>query len=277
MVGHPAFKIKAGCFVAGTLVQTKEGFRPIEQIEVGDLMLSKSEGGMGEPSYQPVTRTLRYESQEIYLVTWQVMDGKIPTKVRGNLVATGAHPIWVQRIVEDAWSDGDHSEMVTEVNGWVSIEEIYFRRWKTYWEGCGWVTTYVELADGRIATLQFINPVLQSDDPDVGVGFSDREDWRDDPGGTEIRFEQHGPRISYDDDGLLPTNKWLPFNYEIDYDYTGYDTESPMSVVKRSHGYLPMRRTVFNLEVANTHNYFVTEMGLWVRDASEVDTKQSPD
>lgn len=39
-----------------------------------------------------------------------------------------------------------------------------------------------------------------------------------------------------------------------------------MSVVKRSGGHLPMRRTVYNIEVANTHTYFVGELGLWVHN-----------
>lgn len=65
-----------------------------------------------------------------------------------------------------------------------------------------------------------------------------------------------------------------PFNPNVDtdgYDYSGYDTDSPMSVVKRSGGHLPMRRIVYNLEVANTHSYFVGELGLWVHNTSGVD------
>lgn len=258
-----------GCFVVGTLVHTKEGLKPIEQIKLGDLVLSKPESGEGELSYQPVTKTFRYENRELYFVSWQVMESGTnrPTQERGHIVVTGAHPLWIKTLVEYVLSDEGISEVMYEVNGWLSIEEIYLRRWKNYWEGCGGgVRPYIELVDGRIATLQFIEPVLQSNEPDIGVGFSDSEAWTEDCCGTKIVFAEDGPRISYGVGDFLPDVKCLGCVYEIDYDYTGYDTESAMSVVKRSHGFLPMRRTVFNFEVAHTHSYFVTESGLWVHD-----------
>jgi hypothetical protein len=60
------------------------------------------------------------------------------------------------------------------------------------------------------------------------------------------------------------------------YDYSDYDTESEMSVVRRSGGYLPMRRKVYNLEVANTHTYFVTRWGLWVHNTSGASLPLNP-
>ncbi|MBK9217843.1 MAG: hypothetical protein IPL70_05075 [Uliginosibacterium sp.] len=36
-------------------------------------------------------------------------------------------------------------------------------------------------------------------------------------------------------------------------------------------GHLPIRRTVFNLEVAHNHSYFVGELGLWVHNTSGID------
>lgn len=118
-----------------------------------------------------------------------------------------------------------------------------------------------------MAVVTFIKPILQSEDPDIGVGFYDSEAWEDDPIGTEIRFEKEGPRISYGDSGLPKWKRLLNIDRDA-YDYTGYDTESEMSIVKRSYGFLPMRRRVYNLEVANTHTYFVTELGLWVHNTS---------
>lgn len=44
------------CFVAGTLVHTADGLRPIEQIQPGDLVLSRN-AATGEQGYKPVLKT----------------------------------------------------------------------------------------------------------------------------------------------------------------------------------------------------------------------------
>lgn len=128
-----------GCFVAGTLVHTKEGLKPIEQIQVGDLVLSRHESGEGELCYQPVTRTFQYEDRELYFVAWQVLEGDTGklTEVQGYMVVTGAHPIWVQRLVDYPLSDEGVTKRIVEENRWLSAEDVYLRRWKNYWEQLG--------------------------------------------------------------------------------------------------------------------------------------------
>jgi hypothetical protein len=49
-------KMTASGFVAGTLVHTDKGLVPIEQLKVGDMVLSKHESGEGEQAYKPVVR-----------------------------------------------------------------------------------------------------------------------------------------------------------------------------------------------------------------------------
>ncbi|RIE03934.1 polymorphic toxin-type HINT domain-containing protein [Cohnella faecalis] len=53
------------CFTAGTKVQTDEGEKKIEDIEVGDRVLSKDET-TGEVAYKEVTATFNHETDEIY-------------------------------------------------------------------------------------------------------------------------------------------------------------------------------------------------------------------
>jgi len=52
------------CFAKGTLVHTKEGLVPIEQIKVGDWVLSKPENG-GEQAYKRVLQTFAHPPERI--------------------------------------------------------------------------------------------------------------------------------------------------------------------------------------------------------------------
>ena len=72
------------CFKEGTLVETEEGLKPIEEIEVGDKVLAYDEA-TGEQAYKPVTRLFRNETKEWYHV-----------RVNGEeIVCTGGHPFYV--------------------------------------------------------------------------------------------------------------------------------------------------------------------------------------
>ncbi len=91
----PRVNLDEACFAAGTLVHTKNGLKPIEQIKVGDLVLSKHESGKGERAYKRVTKTFVHEDRQVIMVTVGGMqaDGKW----RGHRFAvTPEHPFWVQ-------------------------------------------------------------------------------------------------------------------------------------------------------------------------------------
>lgn len=254
-----------GCFVAGTLVHTKEGLKPIEQIRVGDLVLSRHESGEGELCYQPVTGTFQYENREVFHLGWEARkeasDGK-PAWDEGRVAVTGGHPIWVRQFATRSEYATDYQRSITPVNAWMTVDELFLQQWNDMVHFTpetipthAWVT----LADGRTAVVSSIDTVLQSENPDIGVEFSDVEYW--DGNGATLVFGSGGVQKSTTD----PTTT-LPYADELDYDYTGYDCDSELSAVRRSGGYLPMRRTVYNIEVANTHSYCVGELGLWVSD-----------
>ncbi|MFC4075642.1 DNRLRE domain-containing protein [Salinithrix halophila] len=73
------------CFVAGTKVITDDGEKPIEEIKVGDKVLSKDEK-TGKKSYKKVTRLYRRHVDTLYEV--HAGGEKIKT--------TAEHPFWVQ-------------------------------------------------------------------------------------------------------------------------------------------------------------------------------------
>lgn len=84
-----------GCFIAGTLVHTKEGLVPIEKIQVGDWVLSKHESGQGECVYKRVTQTFAHPDQEVMGVSFgdKLPDG---TWWGDVLLATLNHPFWTE-------------------------------------------------------------------------------------------------------------------------------------------------------------------------------------
>ena len=91
------------CFAAGTLVHTREGLKPIEQIKVGDYVLSKPENG-GEQAYKRVLKTFVHPPQRV-VEAWYVLPGQdiwnrqpITT---ARLVVTFNHPFWTK---EEGWT-----------------------------------------------------------------------------------------------------------------------------------------------------------------------------
>jgi hypothetical protein len=89
------------CFAAGTLVHTKQGLVPIEQIQVGDWVLSKHESGEGERAYKRVLRTIKSDQEEpiIYVDYYSEIDlqryGSDALK-RYGLFVTPGHPFYIK-------------------------------------------------------------------------------------------------------------------------------------------------------------------------------------
>ncbi|BBI34334.1 hypothetical protein KCTCHS21_37330 [Cohnella abietis] len=72
------------CFTAGTKVQTDEGEKPIEEIEIGDKVLAKSDE-TGEVAYKEVLGLFQKQADEIYYI--HIGDEIIEV--------TGEHPFWL--------------------------------------------------------------------------------------------------------------------------------------------------------------------------------------
>ena len=81
-------RIGGVCFVKGTKIHTKEGIRPIEELNVGDLVLSRNEG-TGEESYKAIETVVVKDADEIAFVT--LTNGTSLETVG----ATPNHPFWV--------------------------------------------------------------------------------------------------------------------------------------------------------------------------------------
>jgi Pretoxin HINT domain len=126
------------CFVAGTLVHTKDGLVPIEHTKAGDWVLSQPET-KGEVGYKRVVRSFSFEDEEVVCVDiW-----KNGPQERAGFVVTGNHPIWVKDV---GWTRADHLselqflELADGSTGQVYNCDTVFR---TDVEGVGWLDGFV--------------------------------------------------------------------------------------------------------------------------------------
>ncbi|MDR6553772.1 polymorphic toxin-type HINT domain-containing protein [Paenibacillus qinlingensis] len=79
------FAVCVNCFTAGTVVKTDQGQLPIEQIQAGDLVLSKN-AETGEVAYKPVEHTFEKE----ITTAWHLTFGN------ETVTTTDRHPFWIQ-------------------------------------------------------------------------------------------------------------------------------------------------------------------------------------
>ena len=125
------------CFAAGTLVHTKEGLVPIEQIKVGDWVLSKPENG-GEQAYKRVLQTFAHEPQRVIGVEYIADPGK---GISHQIVCTVKHPFWEKDL------------------GWTPAEDLYLNFTRKNW---------LELVDGQSVECDGTTNIYVSETPGVG-------------------------------------------------------------------------------------------------------------
>ncbi|MDR3351872.1 MAG: hypothetical protein LBO00_02430 [Zoogloeaceae bacterium] len=215
-----------GCFIAGTLVHTREGLRPIEEIKVGDYVLSKPEDGCGEPEYKRVLKTLKFEEKEVWYV--QVMPKSEYDKARQerrsdnpetyrHLIVTPNHPFWVKDV------------------GWTRVDQLEIMSYDAF--------LLLEMENGELAVYRESGPIKQTAKTDIGWGQLLNSDGY----GIVIDLSQKGKSAEYLDwqDGASVCE-----NLDLDW-------EAP------ENAYCC---TVHNLEVEDFHTYFVGNYGIWVHN-----------
>ncbi len=107
------------CFVAGTLVATELGLRPIEEVAVGERVWARDEE-TGEISLQTVTELFVTPSQETLELELEASDGTVET-----LGATYGHPFWVEG---EGWTQAGElvagDVLFTERDGWLRVRQV---------------------------------------------------------------------------------------------------------------------------------------------------------
>ena len=258
---------KRACFVAGTLVHTQEGLRPIEQIEVGDYVLSKPESGEGEVGYKRVVRTVKRENCETWLVSWydenlhQAAAAKRITQqqyldAHGNsfVITTPDHPFWV---VE---SDKDELFYAN-----IRILEAYRNR---SWPCKEWVRAdllapgmKLMLHDGRIVEILDSVPAYKTDKADQV--WTPRGELEPSAAGTLICLENNSvlPEVPLEGRRTMGDEFWV--HVKLNPNKSCYEGDPPGTV--RSSWY---STTVYDMEVEGYHTYFVDTLGVWVHNTN---------
>lgn len=223
-----------GCFAAGTLVHTKEGLKPIQDIKVGDYVLSKPESGDGETACKRVVNTFEFQNKGVWYVEYISIDKT--SKYSGNpgvevLIVTPNHPFWVlgtQNIKQPALCD--HYERSI----WKPVEQL-----ETF--------EIVLLNNGDLAKITSTASIKKTPSPGLG--------WHQAKYHGEA-WEGDGHYVYFDDEKVRA---------DITFRAQSHYNDDALNELGDYESYLA---TVYNIEVEDYHTYYVGEMGVWVHDAN---------
>lgn len=224
-----------GCFIAGTLVHTDKGLVPIEQIKVGDRVLSQPEA-TGEKAYKRVVNTFAYDDKEVWVVKYTTADEYKPTRddVLYHLYATANHPFWVEGL------------------GWTAAEQLV-------------ESNKFRLADGTWAMAVQVWPVLRTPRPHMGWVSADTLSSIDGLERAHIVDFNNGCNL-----WQYPMRR----RHEASVPYAGGLGSSCIDEVFDSvemckifeGGDRRFKARVYNLEVEDFHSYYVGELGVWAHN-----------
>jgi hypothetical protein len=232
-----------GGFVAGTLVHTDKGLVPIEQIKVGDRVLSKPENGEGEVAYKPVVNTFEFEDKEIWFVEFRnspcyederIYSGEIPY-YHEFIVGTPNHPFWVVGKLDTSKGTSNAKIKFPPKPYWCRLDQLT-------------IDTIVLLANNIVSIVESIQPVSVMPNPQYGFiqGHSQYQWWKEDSG-SYIEFSEHIPVLHNQEYNTL-------FNEDARFYPNDGEWDFPIKT-----------RKVFNLEPIDSLTYFVGEGGIWVQ------------
>jgi len=295
-----------GGFVAGTLVHTDKGLVPIEQIKVGDMVLSKHESGEVEHAFKRVLSTFKsVEKKKIYAISfvnklpqdsWDIVPDTI--NEFETVYLTDNHPIWVQRVGD--WAAdilAEEQGVILEPNtvlGWQQAKDIR-------------AGMYIILSNGQFGCVNDVNEHVFSTDVD-GLYYEGSLKPRyivDMRNASMVRYfigeyfddcldSKYADKNSIYEgitkaiDGHLSTSHkavrefmdyWDSMRRVLHEQKKIIDTSTPPQpqlvefIDPQVSNYrndlyenVRARTSVYNIEVEDFHTYYVGELGLWVHN-----------
>lgn len=170
------------CFEAGTLVWTDQGPKPIETIQLGDVVIGRNES-TGEISKRTVVQTFTKNADDLLEVEY-VTEGSVQ-----KLRATGGHRIWVegkgwveasQLVAGDALSTRGGAAIVRKVSATipmtVPVYNFEVAEDHTYFVGLLGIWVHNACVLGRINALKLVIPADSERRITMAVGLVERPD-----------------------------------------------------------------------------------------------------
>lgn len=224
-------------FVAGTLVHTDKGLVPIQDVYVGDLVLSRPElgGKDAQTEYKKVVRSFCSGEAE---------------QIRLNCQCDSEYddidaPIYIE------FMSSNNKVWVEGLKKWVSVSEL----------GIGASLSDIDNKDNlRILSLENVYKAYVNEK--IIIGCCHKPSFGS---GEEQELDMF---IQFDKDKLLIDADYMAdykiseanfIKYELDISEKIYDNYQNNKIWNRE-----LRVSVYNLEVEDFHTYFVGELGVWV-------------
>jgi transcription-repair coupling factor (superfamily II helicase) len=255
---------KTACFVAGTLVHTDQGLVPIEQLKVGDMVLSRSEHDPDAPNeYKRVFRTIKSAAkQKLSYVKYMVnVDGLNEQDGNRYVFCKDNHPFYINRLAYD--SDSNSSTIAKRL-GWTAAGLLgtidYDEAIETLHRDKA-LAVVDPIADNNVIRVLWTAgsgcAVATIDEYGYGPLFDFRQ-------GRPIAIGGGGIKM-----GSLSEMDWVsPEQEQIIYPSSDDDPNVQLYLSAAAGDYENYENYVYNIEVEDYHTYFVEKIGLWVHDTS---------
>lgn len=231
------------CFVAGTLVHTNQGLVPIEQLKVGDMVLSMPESGpTKDKAYKRVVKT--FKSRQKQPIMSPVSD----------IYCTDNHPFWTK---DEGWKAAKFLDRNTDKVYALGMDGA----------GCYDYPQYVTNGKGYWRDLYEIGGLYLLPTPIDGIAAClETNDYN-------IRSENHASLIDFrngQQQYICSTNGFSDL-YALSPDKYNQVAKSIYSrvlyeAIEGEGVNQPFSAYVYNIEVEDYHTYFVGEIGYWVHD-----------
>lgn len=233
------------CFPAGTRVHTDKGLVRIEELKVGDMVLSQPERG-GAKAFKRVAKTFVYDDKTLRCITYQI-EGSDEYR---SLYATGNHPFWV---MEEQGYVSEDGEWVSHqyVCGWTQAEDLLPDGSRLDQLADGTAPDIdqdarhhhlIQMIDGTLARIVANVPVYRTNRPGCG--------WSRNLGQAPFELDNSVEGLVYNF-----------IDSDVAEDGVGLDDD----IFESDDPYLKTR--VYNIEVEDFHTYYVGR-GVWVHNTN---------